>query len=646
MIPQQMDQWQMPGVCDILWPEVPEQRNNITGSGRMASISPIKLKIPSQDLQQFSHFQLDDAAAREWAQGLPVTNIQSVVQQLRCVLSDLNRVKVSPEKRYSIIEALQPNLEVSLSNLARRYLNQPLVMPEEPRQMAEVADSLLTLATTAYTIVAIETIQQQESIQNTNPARLACEAIQRALALHGRKILQMFQLYRPVELHGWLTLHQLYALAEGQSLESLHIGDTHGGANTISGTYLQALILGCCKPNQLRQSDLAAIYRGLQEWHSWVTLHRPAKAQGMFMVNLDSDQPPLYSSLYEESPGPLCRFIDTDLLVEQLKQLREGDGRQGISFDQDTRLPPNMLDHLVTSLGSMSLRNFSRASTPHSLWVSIGLSSAHFHLAGERMFEQLLYGIDYIPPASDRVATNPFLQPQEKRDLWAQANPEEDYSSPEDELQISNGAAEVAHQIDVDEATFAELVNDEDLQLSPEERYPIFKVQMANASPGGYCLEWNADLPGDTRTGDIVSLKEGQSQEWVIAVIRWISQLENSRTLVGLELLSPRAKSYGAQIHRKTGEKTAPMRVLLLPEIKLVGQPHTLITPRAGFKERQKITLIREGEEYFIQLLRLVTTTGSFAQFDFRYIKQLGDVLGEDRHGSHHGSFDSLWSKI
>ena len=612
----------------------------------MASMSPIRLKIPSQDLQQFSHFNLDDAAAREWARGLPVTNIQSVVQQLRRVLGDLNRVKVSPEKRYAIVEALYPNLEVSLSNLSRRYLNQPLVMPEEPRQMAEIADSLLTLAATAYTIVAIETIQQQESIRGTNPARLACEAIQRAMVLHGRKILQSFQLYRPVELHGWLTLHQLYALAEGQDLESLPISETRGGAGHIRGAYLQSLILGCCKPNQLRQSDLAAIYRGLQEWHDWVALRRPAEAQGMFLVNLDSDQPPLYSSLYEDSPGPLCRFIDTALLVKNLKELREGEGRQGICFDKDTRLPPNMLDHLVTSLGSMSLRNFSRTRTPHSLWVSIGLSAAHYHLAGERVFEHLLYGNDYIPPAADRVATNPFLQPQDKGDLWAQANPEEDYSKSEEELLASNGAAEVTHRIDVDDATLAELMDEEDPQRSPEERYPIFKVQMANASPGGYCLEWSADLPGDTRTGDIVSLKEAQNQDWVIAVIRWISQLENARTLVGLELLSPRAKSYGAQIHRKTGEKTAPMRVLLLPEIKLVGQPHTLITPRAGFKERQKITLIREGEEYFVQLLHLVTTTGSFAQFDFRYIKQVGEVLGEDRHGSHQGAFDSLWSKI
>ena len=181
--------------------------------------------------------------------------------------------------------------------------------------------------------------------------------------------------------------------------------------------------------------------------------------------------------------------------------------------------------------------------------------------------------------------------------------------------------------------------------MPPERRYPIYKVQLANASPGGYCLEWTAELPGDIRAGDIVSLKEEQNRDWVVAVIRWVSHLENARTLIGLELLSPRAMPYGARIHQKTGEKGAPMRVLLLPEIKLVGQPHTLITPRAGFRERQKITLISAGEEYSIQLLRQIAATGSFAQFDFRYIKELGDVLAEDKAG-HLGSYDSLWSKI
>jgi hypothetical protein len=610
----------------------------------MLSNAPIKLKIPRQDLQDFSLFQLNADAAHTWAQSLPVTNTRSVAQQLRQAINDLNHVKLAPEVRYEIMEALQPSLDVALLNLTKRFLNQPLVMPEEPQQMAELADSLYSMVTTAYSIVAIQAIQQHDSIRGINPARLACEAIQRALAYAGRKALQTFQLFHSIELHGWLTLHQLYALADSQQLVDLPVANPLSGGDTIKATYLQALLLGCCKPNQLSQGDMAALYRGLKEWSTLAVVAAPESGSGLFLVDLDSDQPPLYSSLFTETLGPQFRYIDTAPLVEQLEKIKLNDGERGVSFDKDTHIPANMLAHLIESLGSMSLRNFNRANSNAPLWVSIGLSSSHYHVAGEQLFEQLLYGDDYIPPASERVPTNPFLLPQEKGDLWQQANPEEDYSR-DGEAAEEKIVEEIEHRVELDENTRSELLFDEDKQLPPKVRYPIYNVQLANASPGGYCLEWMSELPGDIRAGDIVSLKEEHNRDWVIAVIRWVSQLENARTLIGLELLSPRAMPYGALIHQKTGEKSAPMRVLLLPEIKLVGQPHTLITPRAGFRERQKISLIRAGEEYSIQLLRQIAATGSFSQFDFRYIKELGDVLAEDKAG-HLGSYDSLWSNI
>ena len=95
-----------------------------------------------------------------------------------------------------------------------------------------------------------------------------------------------------------------------------------------------------------------------------------------------------------------------------------------------------------------------------------------------------------------------------------------------------------------------------------------------------------------------------------------------------------------------TGEKGELMRVLLLPEIKLVGQPHTLITPRTGFRERQKVSLVRDGEQFYLQLLRQVSATASFAQFDFRYIKLLEEVIAEDKAGPLSAAYDSLWTNI
>jgi hypothetical protein len=616
----------------------------IKGLGCMKTTS-IKLKIPLQDLREFALFSLNTDAAKAWTRGLPVTNTRSVVQQLRHAVSDLNHTRLAPETRYDIMEVLRPNLEVALSNLSRRFLNQPLVMPEEPRQMADLADSLLSLVSTAYTVVAIESIQQPELIRRTNPARLACESIQRALVFSGRKILQTFQLYHPIELNGWLALHQLYALADSQQLANLPVTDALSGGATVTATYLQALLLGCSKPNQLSQADMAGVYRGLQQWTELLQLQGPETGEGLFLVDLDNDQPPLYSSLYSGSPGQQFRYIDTSPLIDHVEQLKLGEGVQGISLDKDSRLASSTLDHLVNALGSVSLRNFNRSESSSPLWVSIGLSSTHYHVAGECLFEELLNGSGYVRPAADKVATNPFLLPQKKGDLWQQANPEEDYAAKNDLPEPETEAA-IEHQVELDEDTRAELEGENDAQISPEERYPIYKVKMANASPGGYCLEWTAELPGDIRAGDIVGIKEEHNRDWVIAVIRWVSHLEHARTLIGLELLSPRAMPYGAVIRQKTGEESAPMRVLLLPEIKLVGQPHTLITPRAGFKERQKIALLGKGEDYSIQLSRQVAATGSFAQFDFRYIRQLGDLLSEARDGHLGSSYDSIWSKI
>ena len=617
----------------------------MTDLEHMAANTPIKLKIPRQDLQDFTLFRPNADAARTWAQALPVTDTHAVAQQLHRALSDLNRLRLTPEARYGIMEVLRPGLEVALSNLSKRFFNQPLVMPEEPQQMAELANNLYTTASTGYSIVAIEAIQQRDSVHETNPARLTCEAIQRALIFAGRRILQALQLYRPVEPLGWLTLHQLYALAESQQLADLPVPEPLSGGPTIKSTYLQTLMLGCCKPNQLRQSDLTALYQGLREWGVLLQLESPASGKGLFLVDLDSDQPPVYSSLYSETPGAQFRTIDTSSLTAHLEALKAGIDNQGMDFDQDTKLPDNMLDHLIASLGSMSLRNFNRVTSGNQLWVSVGLSSAHYHVAGEKVFEQLLYGDDYVPPATDRVATNPFLLPQEKGDLWQQANPEEDYTRNE-AVADDDTAQEIEHRVEPDEQSRGELLLEEDSRLPPEKRYPIYRVQLADASPGGYCLEWTDELPGDIKTGDIVCLKEEQNIEWVVAVIRWISQLENARTLIGLELLSPRAMPYGARIHQKTGDKTPPMRVLLLPEIKVVGQPHTLITPRVGFRERQKISLINGAEEHSIQLLRQIASYGSFAQYNFRYIQELGDILAEGKNGHLGSSYDSLWSNI
>ena len=208
---------------------------------------------------------------------------------------------------------------------------------------------------------------------------------------------------------------------------------------------------------------------------------------------------------------------------------------------------------------------------------------------------------------------------------------------------------------------FEDLLDDDDRQqgshaaddpfppsnLTPDERYPIFKAQLADTSPGGYCVEWPTDSPCDIRVGEVVGLKEDTGKkDWLIAVIRWLRRIDNTKTLIGVELLSPRAVAYGASIHHKGGKQTKPIRALLLPEVKLVDKPNTLLTPCIGFREHQKLTLDNSAERHNIQLLRHRASRGTFDQFQFRYTKALGDVLAESQQGQMSVYYDSLWSKI
>ncbi len=612
----------------------------------MNNDKPLKLKIPAQTRDQFDHFQLNRDAALEWAQQLPVANTPAVAKQLLSALIDLNHCKLSPELRYEILQALSGNLQVTLTNLSKRFLHQPLVMPQEPRQLAELTDDLYTQLTTAYSIVAVQIVGDPDSVRESNPARLLCASLQAGLVSAGRSILLAFQLYRPVDLDGWLTLHQLYSLAERQGLATLAVNGEDGAQVTITDTYLPTLILGCAKPNQLRQSDMVAVYRALAEWSNMLEIGEQGAVDGLFLVDLDSDQPPLYSALYGNQEGGRCRYINTETLVIHLKNLRERDdarGKPGLKLKSGVFLPSNMLSHLIDCLGSMSMRNFGRVPSEAPLLLSAGLSAAHYHTAGEKDFELLLYGQDYVPPAEARLGNNPFLHDGKSgQDPWRKANPEKDFVREE---AATEGEAELSHRVELDEQSLRAI--NEGTTAEPAGRnYPVHRLYTINASPGGYCLRWIGDTPDSVRAGNVTAIKEEPGDAWSIAVIRWVSQLQNSDTLLGLELLSPQALAYGALIHSKKGQVSEPQRVLLLPEIKLVGQPHTLITPRSGFRERQKITLLRLGETFYIQLTRQIAATAGYAQFDFRYIKHPDEVMAEDKSGPLDSSYDSLWSNI
>lgn len=614
----------------------------------MTDNAPVKLRIPRQDLDTHSLFSPTLEGAQAWTSALPVTNTREVAQQLRLAIGELNRVPLPAEQRHAIMEVMRHNLTVAIASLSRRFINQPLVLPPEPQQMAELADQLAGLASTAYTLVAVHAIRDRESIRNINPARLVCESLQRAIHFAGHKVFQRFQLFQPDENRAWKTLHQLYALAERQQLTRLRIDGVMEEPTTITATWLQPLLLSCCKPNQLRQIDLAAIFQGLRQWSGLADVS--TGGAGLFAVDLSGDQPPAYTNSIRVSDNPDLRLIDTGPLVAHLTALAEPgeDGsHQDIVFANDVRLHHNILQHMIASLSSVSTRNFSRHSLQQKLQVALGLNSTHYFVAGGQTFAEVLHGKGYRPPASERVVTNPFLVERKRRDPWVEANADDIHSG---EAQPRPDDSGDPHNIEVDDDTRTVLLEGEEYQQprqqEQEELYRAYPAKAINASPGGYCLEWEHEQPGIIRSGDILCVREEQGETWIIACIRWLSQLEGRSSILGIELLSPQASAWGARIQNPQGGLSEPIRVLLLPGIKLVAQPPSLITPRSGFREGQRVTLVRHGESKKIRLQRQVAATGTYSQFEFRETGNLPQDKPREERELPGSAFRSLWSDI
>jgi hypothetical protein len=80
-------------------------------------------------------------------------------------------------------------------------------------------------------------------------------------------------------------------------------------------------------------------------------------------------------------------------------------------------------------------------------------------------------------------------------------------------------------------------------------------------------------------------------------------------------------KPCGARVLKKTGERTEYMRTFLLPEVKSMGRPATLITPNVSFRTGYNVMLRQGQEEHKAQLTTEILTTQSFSQFTFTWLQ-------------------------
>ncbi len=559
--------------------------------------------LPEQDLARLSFCQSTKAASVfDWIHGLPLTQVDQVGAIFYNALPELARVKASWELRLSILETVRTPLHQCMEGLSKRYLNQPLIMPDEAIKTATIAQALQKHLLNAYLVIV-----RDITLNPTDKEHHLAIAIYRALVCINYLLMRSLQLYLPPPDHLWKTAHSLFLLAEYFDISEESCPDPlmkQFKQATPMQAYIRLLLMAAARPNQLRQEEIQQVFALLEGNVQSIKVFplELSDADNSLISLTQTEQPPLFLSKAKQLEIKLdgAYQLNTDPIIQRLKDLSQP------SEETDQKFSASVILHLQTAWKQQSQRSFPRQVTRLNIEVIVGLTNIHYYLAGELPFQVFLQQESSI---SNGDTHSPFakrgvqLKSSEEVDPW------------DDPFDIKGNFSSKST------SSIEQKIRQQTLEQY-QGQHQIYSIPLIDKSPGGYGLEWQGDIPIQVKTGELIALKEQNRNNRVLGVIRWAHQIKGA-TQLGVQILSPKATPVGIALIHRTGGFTEYLRGLQLPELRAVNQPTSLITNAVTFHENSKVKLFAPDQEKLglstnIQLTKRLFSTGAFNQFGYR----------------------------
>ncbi|WP_296253732.1 molecular chaperone [Pseudomonas sp. UBA4194] len=588
----------------------------------MSRPSPhLLLRAPTPSQLSLTFCEATPRDLKRWIATLPKANLGETARLLYQGLGELNQLLTPSENRLQLLELLRPEVYFVCKHLERHFLNQTIVLDERARKVANLCQALQNHLAIGYKQIVLRVSSKYAKDRGT----LLATATQRAMHCLNGPLVRASLLYCPVPDGVWLELHQLYQAALVHGLQNTAVNDalaSNGRALTVQQTYAAALLLGSSRCNQMRQNAITRLAEVLEPWAALVRVQPAQAPTSLFALAPGVDGPPRYKTLFTEEQLPQLVGLDPIALVDAIKQYLDMSAEQRA---QSRLIPSNfsidLLQHLAAAWGDVSERTFQRTPGQGNLTLCIGMSALHFYIGGERAFSEVLKR----PAAGQSAQFVPGAATQNwNRTLGSDRS---DYEEIEYDLPRSEGTSAAGAS-------------------NNDQNYPTYALQIINHSPGGYCLAWPREVPPQLQAGEMIGIQDAPSQGWSVAVVRWIRQVRSGGTQMGIELVAPHAQPCGLQLVRTSEENSQFLRGLLLPEIRAIDIPASLLAPRMPFQEGNKVIINTNGEERPAGLSRKLTSTGSFNQFEYRHLEQVKPVGAVPGEVAPEEDFDSLWKDL
>ncbi|MBL4608004.1 MAG: hypothetical protein JKY01_09285 [Pseudomonadales bacterium] len=613
-------------------------------------VSSVSLRIPQRTLSELTGISNKANKFEDWLNKLPKGHVGQTAKHIYQTLDEISRLKTTAQNRFELLELVRPIVLTLLPSLNKHYLNQPLILPAKPAQVAALTQSLMLRLTTGYKVVIVENLNELDTLSAKKNVKIA---LHRATTLSTLRLLHNYQLYSLTPRAIWHDIYQFYFIAEHYKLtdEAIRQSKNSQEKSSIKHEFLRAVMLAAASPNQLRQPQIKELFDATSYWADLIKIDRHSNPPGLYYLDLLSDTPPTYHNWLATDKDSQLRNIYFGTLVENLEQYRKAP--QDTALEMPEKITPDLLAHLCDSWSKSSQRTFTRTSHQGSVEVIIGFSASHYFISDQMEFSTFVHGGHpeplapndsnlFLNPSHNPLAPVPQTQEKSSDDIWSLK-----YTAP---FKPSN-------QADLSDELSSENIEQEVEKTLNERPKPFHSSDCAiiDTSPGGYCLEWKEAITGQLRNGEVIGIKEETQDHWQVGVVRWINQVSENAARIGVELLAPQGQAGGASVVRKKGPLGDFIRVIQLPEIPSIGQAATLLTPSTCFQEGDKILLTYLEEKTKAKLTKRISSTSGFCQFLFEFLEQDKKTAGQleskkdntaSKKGAANDHFDDVWKLI
>ena len=545
---------------------------------------------------------------KRWLEELPLVNMGEATRQYYEGLKLLNASELSASHRLELLELMRPMGNMVLNHLGRHFINRTLPLPEKSRRIAALDRAVSTELATGYT----RTVHEMLAKGGPREKELTL-AVYRAMRLWGEIVLNSWRLYEVPPPGAWRELYRLYRAAETHGIEERPVMDDSlkgQDRSTVARTFKAICLLALAHPLSLRQGETPRVAEFLASAAGSAVISRDLIADtgdGVHVVDLEGDEPPAYHRLDEVNQGPGMRAINIAPLVREIRERLQSPGKHG-ARDMSADLLGRMLDGWTRK----ARRRFSRASRDDEINVAIGLTGIHATITRE-LAERL--------GPSERTLGIDHLSLQTIEDSHGRNGQEASFLSQRDTLGDAQAWDVVGRGNVITEGylgypptggpiTAVGLRSDE---VEPD------AWQLVNASAGGFCLRWPHPETSRAQVGELIGLreKEGSHYQWRVGVIRWMLNKDNRGLEIGVQVLAPKTLLIHLEPSRMGQPVGDAVEALMLPAIKTIQQPPTLLAAPGRFRVGDEAVLTLANRSMRIKLSGICEHTSLFTQYRY-----------------------------